>query len=57
MHPWLMFSKKGSPMASLLEIFAAVSGIILMTVIVLLVGYFSYIRTDLERQGHVIQPA
>ena len=37
-------------------VFAAVSGIMLMTVIVLLVGYFSYIRTDLDRQGHVIQP-
>ena len=36
-------------------IFAAVSGIMLMAVIVLLVGYVSYIRTDLERQGHVIQ--
>jgi predicted MFS family arabinose efflux permease len=35
-------------------IFAAVSGIMLMAVIVLIVGYISYIKSDLERQGHVI---
>jgi len=36
-------------------IFAAVSGIMLMAVIVLFVGYVTYIKSDLERQGHVIQ--
>ena len=35
-------------------VFAAVSGITLMAVIVLLVGYISYIKSDLERQGHFV---
>ncbi len=35
-------------------VFAAVSGIMLMAVIVLFIGYISCIKRDLERQGHVI---
>ena len=35
-------------------VFAAVSGVMLMAVIVLFVGYGTYIKADLERQGHAI---
>ena len=35
-------------------VFAAVSGVMLMAVIVLFVGYGTYIKANLERQGHVI---